>query len=526
MKTKRFIVLILFSCLFFSSLLAEDITILLDVSMSMKGFAQTGAIQQVISEFQTAIEESGMTQRTLGFEIYADPNRTDYGEILPGTTVDVGAFRGIATHLSDPIQKSKQNNYNAFLLITDNVDNSSGSTDTKYFYEAIQNTEDIKMLSVIPLIRPFKGTPYVKGIPYYNGMRGMMAYWVSYKEADENFKELKKNLRQRDFEILHFYPITGEHLRIDSADSSRSGYVLKTLEGKYILSKNQKIQLAPAIISGKESEIRFNFDLSSKYDHFYLKQDTNVKISNLNITTDSKDQYLMKVKYSISPDKLVKDMNPDGAKQSFVGILRIKAEPSLMQQLKMLINRPKLRISFDIILEAEEGGLSLTPDFEAKYFSDNEMKLDKIYSKQDLLSFINPYSNTIKLSIQNLNNKKSPESTISIKPEHESTIILGFIAFVVLIIILVYYLMIHFGVKSIAIIEDEKTAVISPHGTYLGRYFTIKNGNKRQLTITNSNWHLQNHSRSTATHVVLPGVFYLLHNEDFSETITLSYKIQ
>ncbi|MDD2423039.1 MAG: hypothetical protein PHG34_02335 [Candidatus Cloacimonetes bacterium] len=524
MNKLKITLLAIFLFLACATLLANDIAILVDGSGSMRGFAESGSIQQVLEVFQSAISESGLSSSTTLFYCVADKKNISY-EALPSLgQLSSSTFYGKYTVLDVPLIEYSTK-HPAVIFITDNVDNSTGEISTDRFYHSIQNTETMRQLSVIPLIRSFSGKPYVSGQSYYNGNRGMMAYMVIYEDNYDRYKDLGDRLRKDGLELLHFFPITADHLKIGRPKEADSGYTLQSEGQKYILTKNQKMQLARSIATGKPNDIAFSFDLSSQYDHFYLKKDTKVKIVNLKIVTDSGEHIPIKASSSISPTRLLNDLNPDGVTQSFKGVITIKPEPTLWQEFKLVFLRPNIHVSFDILLEAQENGLSLTPGFESEYFTENPLTLDKIYSKNDLLSFINPYSNKIALSVQNLNDKRRPESTIAIRSTHETLIILIFLGIVALFFILGYTFIQFVSVRGIVIYEDQEEHSIVPRNSYKSQsqVFKITNKSRVRLSILDNGWQLTGHSKFESTHTILPGINYELHNQDYTRRITIRY---
>lgn len=522
MKKIRILPLFVLLCWAVAALYGNDIVILIDGSASMKGFAETRSLGQTVTAMQNAIGEAGLSHEITMFFSGRDREKTSYLDISSPHDLLPDKFAGMTTVLDRPfIEHSKE--HKAVILITDNVDNSSGEADTERFYKSIQNTQEMRQLSVIPLIAPFNGNPYVGNNANYNGDRGMMAYLVIYDDDYTRYSALRDKLKNQGFELLHFYPITADHLRIDSDGDKNTEYTMFSLNHKYILSRNQKMQLVKAIVTGQPNDITFSFGLSSKYEHFYLKRDTRVKIVNLQIRTDRGDRIPIKASWKINPEKLVKDMNPDGVKQFFVGTIRILPEPKLRQEISMLIYRPNLMISFDILLEAQENGLSLTTEFEEAFFTENPQVLDKIFSKQDLLSIINPYSNKIVLPVQNLNKKNSPETTISIRPGRENSIIFGAILLLFVIGIGVYLLNTYLQVKTIVLFHDDQEIRVRAHASYRAGAFIIRNKTRVELMINDHNWRVSTQSKSSSKVNIVAGVNYELHNEDYSQTTSIRY---
>ncbi|MFW5629115.1 MAG: hypothetical protein ACOCG6_07775 [Candidatus Cloacimonadaceae bacterium] len=536
---KTFILLsILFLFCITGSLSATDIEILVDGSKSMIGFAATGSVQKVLSDFYQAIEECDLSYQSHLFYSYRDGERqrgiTSYGKIDDPMALVTADFDGRTTILDVPFAEYSEKS-KAVIMITDNVDNSSGSIDSKNFYDRIQNTERMKQLYAIPLLESFRGRPYAGGIPYYSGTRGMMAYFVVYDD-DENkaqYRNLGDELIKRDYEVLKFYPITTKEFRFGKPKTSKyeSIYFLETDEKleQYILSFNRSAKLAGAIETGKETAIKFGFSLSSKHDHFYLKKDARVKIDNLLCKIEGMPDIPIKQRYKIDPDRLKNDMNPDGKEQYFTGWIYLTPETTFEEDIAILFKRPKLNISFDVLLEAPEGGLSLTPNTGSKYFSKDEAVLDKIYSKYDLLSVINPHSdkdsNTSKIRLKVRNSiGKDAKSAFVMKAGREGTIVVVLLISLVLLGLIIWLLYNYFSVRSIIVIEDEEDHRVAAHASFIRDQYKIVNKSSVKLIISDSEWEPLGHFSSDNVFTLLPGHIYTLQNKNNSEEIQVHFK--
>lgn len=522
---------------------AADIEILVDGSGSMRGFARTGSLQNVLSNFYDAIEECGLSYQSHLF--YSDrigdriPGQTSYEKIDDPNLLTISLFNGQTTILDRPFAEYSENS-KAVIMITDNVDESSGSIDSKNFYERIQNTERMKQLYAIPLLEPFAGNPcvdiaHITDHNDYNGLRGMMAYFVVYND-DENktqYMNLGDELKKRKYEVLKFYPITTKEFRFGKPKTSKSEflYFLETDSKKeqYVLSLNRSEISAGAIESGIETPIKFGFSLSSRHEHFYLKKDALVKIDNLLCKIEGMPNVPIKVRTAIDPDRLKNDMNPDGKEQYFTGWLYISPKTTFIEDIQILFKRPKFNISFDILLEAPEGGLSLTPDTDSKYFTKNEAVLDKIYSKYDLLSTINPHSSKgsnksqIRLKVRNSTDIEA-KSVFIMKAGREGTIIIVLLASLLVLGLITWMIYGYFSVKSITVIENEQSFRVVAHGRFSREQYIIVNKAKIKLRLTDPEWSVLGRMRTDMAYTMLPGHIYTLQNEDGSKEIQIYYK--
>ncbi|MDD4224016.1 MAG: hypothetical protein PHD87_05460 [Candidatus Cloacimonetes bacterium] len=494
---------------------AADIAILIDGSGSMKGFATSGSISNIVSDLQKSAQANKLSSDIIIFRSNDWKNVTYLKTDNPG---DPTVYNGQASLLSQPLQQNKSK-YGALVMITDNLDNSTGDISTRNFFAAIQNIKEIKQLSVIPIISEFRGITY-PGRKEYNGKLGLIAYLVTYSKDYNRYRDFRESL---PYDVLHFYPINAEHLRIGKPSSSRSEYELESRGARYILSRSKKVQLPRALETDKWNPIKFDFDLSSRYKHFYFKKNTKVYIDNVSIKAAG-GKIPIKYRYKITPNHLVKDLLPDQSLQSFSGELLVNPSPTLVQELAMMIRQAPVEVYFTIHLKTEKNGLSLLPAIRDKYFSREVVIPGKIYSGDDLLSILNPYNNNIVLSVQNLNDPKHPQSTIYINSKHQYLFLLIGALLLVGLVILVNYLLRLSAVKPIQLIENEKEITLPRFSPHKGEHYTIHNGMRVMLTVTSPGWHLERASRRTAKHVLLPSIMYTLTNDAYTESIVLRYK--
>lgn len=494
---------------------AADIAIMIDGSGSMKGFATSGSISSIVSNLQKSAQKAKLSSEII---IFRSNDRKNVTYLKTNTSGDPTLYNGQASLLSQPLEQNKSK-YGALVMITDNLDNSAGDISTRNFFAAIQNIKEIKQLSVIPIISDFRGITYPGRKEYY-GKLGLIAYLVTYSKDYNRYRDFREGL---PYDVLHFYPINAEHLKIGKPSSSRSEYELESKGTRYILSRSKKVQLPRALETGKWKSIKFDFDLSSRYQHFYFKKNTKVLIDNVSIKAAG-GKIPIKYRYKISPNHLVKDLLPDQSLQSFSGELLVNPSPTLLQELSMMVKQARVEIYFTIHLQTEKNGLSLLPAIRDKYFSKEVVIPGKIYSGDDLLSILNPYNNNIVLKVQNLNDPKHPESTIYISSKHQYLFLLVGALLLVGLVLLINYLLRLNAVKPIQITENNKEITLPRFSTHKGEHYTIHNGMRTMLTLTSPGWHLERASKRTAKHIILPSILYTLTNVAYTESIAIRYK--
>jgi|GEM_PF-3609802 len=524
------ILLITIMVLASSILVGSDIAVLYDGSMSMEGFACSGSLQALDQNIFSAIKGIGLTPErfifrsssTKDIKIDAIANQSD---LVPEI------FTGNYTLLDKAVSSTK-GKYKSILLITDNV-HTDGTASTEQFYKEIQNTKEISQLDIVPLSLPFDGNPFVPGAPKdYKGNRGLQIYILRYdKEGieDQGYKTHTKivtSLSKTAFPntVMHFYPIDARHLKIQESKLGSSSYKY-TIESKnsfyQIVPRNPKT-VSSSLKSNKENQMEFSFIMKSNYPHFVISKGTQISISDLSLSSDRESIKCIFAPPEITPDRLSEDLHQQSKAESFTGILRLVPQSTFWQDVKILLFRPRLDMKFKIVLNTKENGIQLDQAIGEKYYSKDIRQLDKIYSPQDLLQILNPNSNGIVLRV-----KTNPKYPFKIVPGRETLIIVIMVLLIIAIITFFSMLQSQLRIKNLSIQYDGTDTRIPKHGSFSCPDFTIQNGVKLRLHISNPEMVLSNLAtdRNGNYNLCIGSTYTLINRNNPTQFKTLIIKV-
>lgn len=396
------IILLLSIFLLFPSILQskqKDIGIIIDGSGSMRGFYNTGAIQNYISKVKSRV--SNITSN-YEMKYFFEKQLIDYKGKLTKW--------GQNTYLDTAYDNLMKKKYNIVILITDNLqDTPRESENTIEFYKKLSKDE-VKKLYFIPKFLNFKNSRY-------NGKKGILTYVLLFDDKSEKEYEDITNIFN-DEEKLLIKPITKNEIEIIGTDDEREKPNAKIVGNGNLIPFSKRRY--PNIQFGKKNKIRFNFMLSSKLNHIDIGNndlsDRGVKLGvsfpNLH-TKDKAISKAMKHKNNygvITPPHLVGALHSNG-KNNEVYSADIEIEPILNWGVdnfwelsdwdwsKFWFKNYKILIYFNIQMDVPPKYFSLTNSYKNQYFTNNKNVKDKIYSPTDIIRYINTNNVDINLEV-------------------------------------------------------------------------------------------------------------------------------
>ena len=409
--------LVLMTCLLGLGMPAWGLTILVDGSGSMEGFAKTGAITRLVTEIVGQAEESPRILLFTSSDGRTVPPPKEIGLRDLGTGTN---FRGKYTLLGALAERHLQDaDPGNYLIITDNVeDEPQTQGDSKKFYDRLGNLRQISSVDISPRILEFEGNPY-RGIKkWYQGPAGLLVYFINIgadqAAAQANHKLLKR-VTEAGHTVFHIRPINSDHLQL-KAPANPGKFSLYSKKGRYYLKLSDRGQgkSTPMIQIDKPYPIRFSILMESRYPYIGLAKGTSVGIEDFRIGFPGIDLNMKVAKPDIDPSSLPKELE-EGGKQLFAAKLRVTpTAPSLGQRLASMFIPKKGKVSFDMVLGTSRNSVYMLPAIRDKYFTDSANEYDKIYSSLDIISHFNPQDNKIVFHVANEDDPRDPSTQIGV----------------------------------------------------------------------------------------------------------------
>ena len=503
-----------------SVLTSATIAIFYDGSKSMQGFAKEKSFEEMDSKLSKAIAEAGMTPAK--FIFWSNQNgETTYKEVKNTQELSQTVnFPGDITLLDKPIEWARQR-YGAAVLVTDNVYTEQRVGETERFYKAIQDTRVMSQLDVIPLSEAFDGNPWIDGVAYHKGNRGLQVYLVRLQGdlvSEQKHEQMVKILNQKHYpgKVLHFYPIDARHLLIEPLKKTTNQlvYTIEPHGKEYYLKLRRNQEAVTATRSNASTGIEFTFTMRSNYPHFYIQKGTKISLEDLRVKAGNLK--IKNEKCSISPERLGSDLVNRSKTEKFTGKICLHPEANLMQDIVLMVQRPLLNLSFKIKLDTAKHSLRMDKDTFNKHYSTNMHDLDKIYTPYDLLQYLNPNSQGLILLV------RSKDIQVQSGRETESVLVLILILAVLLIVI--YKVSEFIKVKPLKIIYGQEHAIVQRFKTYPNPDFILTNKARLRLKLTNPELVIDNLTpRNGNIYFLSRGVVYSLMNRNHpAEIKTLS----
>ncbi|MBN1969930.1 MAG: hypothetical protein JW870_11230 [Candidatus Delongbacteria bacterium] len=506
--------IMLCTCHLFSMVERFSADILLDASGSMKGFANTGAITKIISELEEAVEVADLPHSISCFNF--DGSKYIQEEI------DINSLRDIEFYGPTLLERAIENNIksNIILLITDNVydDGTVSGQNTEIFYEKIRDFSSV--IDIIPLIAKYDGNPYVKGEKVHKGNRGLLIYFLLNKNIiseNDKYNKIIRSLEDKH-EILHILPINSNHIILESLDKNEH-FIIEKLGPDYGIKFLESKKFSPVFYANKLNEIDFSFSIKSKYRHVKLIKGTEVKITKIKV----EPEFITNCDVKISPKRLNQNIEHLQGKEEFKCKISIFPKLNIRDELKLIFQRTKLKISFGLLINSSQNGLFLSDSFNSKYFTRNINDLDKIYSPIDYMNYFNNINSNITLKMYNKNDDSNPPTILIMKPRDSFVINFFFIiSGVMFALAIIFYLLkpqkIYLYLNN-DFVEEYVYSVVFPK-SYIHNCFSIYFTKNIKVYLKNG-WTLRKNFSSQQPFVIFPTVNYEIINESLDQTINL-----
>jgi predicted RNA-binding protein YlqC (UPF0109 family) len=375
----------------------DDWTIVVDGSGSMKGFFQENEIQTYVSQLETKIKAGGYRTSSQMF-IHNSKKKFEHG-LFPFEPA-IKKY-GNSTDLNILFDDMLKLDTRAVIVVTDNLMSTPSETGaTKQFYERL-SSDKVESLYVIPKLFNFKGSKSKKGI---------LVYAILFDPSFKSEFRTVKNFFSSE-ELLLIKPITEKEIILKSLAKG------KNKPNSIIGKGGELIQIRPLIYQiGKKNRIKFNFSLYSNLSHINIAaksvdgEPVSLGIENLKLLTNNK-KVTIKKSGSVTP-RLLQGNLENGQTNSNIYVAEIDFIPTLhwgISDAWSMVNfdwssfsytNIKMKTSFDIKIDVPSTSLSLSDNFNNRYFTNNPKEAGKIYSDTDILRMINTKNLPIELHIE------------------------------------------------------------------------------------------------------------------------------
>ncbi len=495
----------------------NGITYIIDASGSMKGFANTGSLQEKVEEISNLLQYDNNNHQLLLF-------RSEYPKTMNifsvPTTRELSKgelFNGKYTLLG---KMSEQVFMNAkpglYLIITDNVeDDEMNKGDTSTFYRTLMNLPYITSVDIIPQILSFNGNPCRGNRDYYNGKTGLLFYLISVggdKETVNKKNILYNSLKAEGYTIFHIRPIDSNHISLASSKQDNSPFIIYSEKGRYYLKLRSNKNNVPILKIDQLNNIHFSIVMHSNYDYIGIRKDTAITFDRFNLTEEGIPVQMIRPKISISPSRLPKSLEKGGV-QKFDVIISLKPiKPDLLKRITAMFNPKRCKLSFNLAIKTSENSLYMIEEKRNEFFTNDLSDYRRIYTNVDILSYFNPQNNRIDFYVQNKNDPQDPTTQIKLMYDNFSFFIILLVILLALIAVVIF---LYYMIKSpkFYYITIELSALGDKQTQKLGRFSSI---NIESCTITRK--------LSSVTAKINDSKRFYFRNSKFS-TINLSFKI-